>query len=115
SGINNAVPETAALLAVAIFGLAMAHAFHARLEPRLEEAKVPAAVRDEIVKQEAKLAAIELPRASDPVQASAKEAIGESFIAGFRVAELIAAVLALLSALCAWISLGVISGHPRRR
>ena len=115
SGINNAVSETAGLLAVAIFGLAMAHAFHAKLAPRLEEGKVPAAIREEIVTQEAKLAAIELPRASPQVQAAAKEAIGESFIAGFRLAELIAAVLAVLSALCAWISLGVISGHPRRR
>ncbi|HXF78052.1 MAG TPA: MFS transporter [Usitatibacter sp.] len=114
SGINNAVSETAGLLAVAVFGLAMSHAFNASLEPRLARAEVPAPVREEIRRQEPKLAAIEIPRASEKVQASAKEAIGESFIAGFRWVELVAAVLAALSALCAWISLGVISKPPRR-
>jgi EmrB/QacA subfamily drug resistance transporter len=114
SGINNAVSETAALLAVAIFGLAMAHAFQAKLEPSLAEGRVPAQIRDGIVRQQSKLAAIEIPRASAPVQAAAKQAIGESFIAGFRLAELIAAALAALSALCAWIALGVISKPSRK-
>lgn len=114
SGINNAMSETAGLLAVAVFGLAMSHTFDAGLESRLDPAKVPASVREEVRRQESKLAAIDVPRASPAVQASVKEAIGESFVAGFRVVELVAAVLALLSALCAWISLGVISKHSRR-
>jgi len=115
SGINNAVSETAALLAVAVFGLAMAHAFHSGLEPRLSEAKVPSQVREQIVAQESKLAAIDIPRASAAAHSAAKEAIGESFIAGFRRAELIAAVLSVIAAACAWIALGVISAPPRRR
>ena len=114
SGINNAVSETAGLLAIAIFGLAMSHVFDAKLEPRLAEARVTGQVREEIVRQRSKLAAIEVPRASAAVQAGAKEAIGESFIAGFRVVELTAALLAIASALCAWISLGVISRKSRR-
>ena len=115
SGINNAMSETAGLLAIAVFGLAMSHAFNARLEPRLAEARVPAAVRQEIVRQQAKLAAIEIPASNDAVRSSAKQAIGESFVTGFRRVELIAAVLAAIAALCAWISLGVISRASRRR
>src|SRR5262249_20870413 len=62
SGINNAVSETAGLLAVAIFGLVMSHAFDARLDAGMESAKVPAAVREKVVEQRSKLAALEIPQ-----------------------------------------------------
>ena len=112
SGMNNAISEGAGLLAVAVFGLAMSHAFHGQLERGMADAHVPAPVREEIRNQEAKLAAIEIPS-----QVNAKEreavahAIGESFIAGFRLVMVLGAVLALLSAVFAWLTLN--HRHPR--
>ncbi len=106
SGINNAVSETAGLVAVAVFGLAMSHAFHAGLERRMDDSKVAAQVREEIRGQESKLAAIEIPATIDAGQRGAMtQAIGESFVAGFRLVMAIGAGLALLSAICAWIAL----------
>jgi len=106
SGINNAISEGAGLLAIALFGLAMSHAFHARLERRMTEANVTAEVRQEIGRQETRLAAIEIPMQADASQRrAATQAIGASFIAGFRLVMALGAGLALLSAVCAWIAL----------
>ena len=41
SGVNNAVSRTAALLAIAVFGMVMAWAFEASMHERLREARVP--------------------------------------------------------------------------
>jgi EmrB/QacA subfamily drug resistance transporter len=106
SGINNATAEAAGLLAVAVLGLAMTHAFRSGLERRMDGIGLQPAVREEIRRDEPKLAALEIPR-----QVTARErdllqrAIGESFIGGFRLVMAIAAGLALSSAVCAAIFL----------
>jgi predicted MFS family arabinose efflux permease len=106
SGINNAVSEGAGLLAVAVLGLAMSHAFDAGLERRLQRAQMKPEVREEIRRQESKLAAIEIPGAAGAGErAAARSAVDESFIAGFRLVMAIATGLALMAALCAWIIL----------
>ena len=106
SGINNAISETAGLLAVALFGLVMSHAFNAGLERRLQESKATPQVQAEIRAQESKLAAIEIPaRVGAAQQQAAKEAIGTSFVAGFRLVMALGVALALLSALAAWLTL----------
>jgi EmrB/QacA subfamily drug resistance transporter len=106
SGINNAISEGAGVLAVAVFGLVMAHAFGTRLEPQLDAARLAPQVREEIRGQEKKLGAIEMPKAASAAQRQVvAEAIGESFIAGFRLVMAMGAVLALLSAVCAWVML----------
>jgi len=105
SGINNAISETAGLLAIAVFGLVMAHAFHAGLERRMPETKVAPQVQQEIRGQEAKLAAIEIPQSVAGAQReAAAQAIGASFLDGFRVVMILGAVLSLLSAACAWLT-----------
>lgn len=115
SGINNAVSETAGLLAVAVFGLAMTFVFDSTLEQRLEDAKVTPALREAIRGQESKLAAIEIPARAEAAQReAATSAVGASFIAGFRVVMGIAAGLALLSALSAWISVPAVSKRADR-
>ena len=112
SGVNNAISETAGLLAVAVFGLAMSQAFNAGLERRMEESKVTPQLREEIRGQESKLAAIEIPPKPAAAQrAAVTEAIGESFVTGFKRVMILGAVLALLSALCAWFTL---EGKARR-
>jgi len=112
SGINNAVSEGAGLIAVAVLGLAMAHAFDAGLERHLQD--VTPELRGEIQRQAPKLAAIGIPRAADASQREiARRAVADSFVAGFRLVMAIAAGLALLSAFCAWMTLE--SDAPPRR
>jgi len=113
SGINNAVSEAAGLLAVAVFGLAMTLVFQSSLERGMEEKHVGAALKEHIHAQEQKLAAIELP--DDARGVAAGEAIHAAFIAGFRTVMGIAAALALLSALCAALTLPRrVPAHPSR-
>lgn len=104
SGINNAVSRTAGLLAVAVLGIVMMQAFNSQLDRRLSTLAVTPEVKEALATQRTRLAAAELPQALDPAQAqSLKQAIDESFVSGFRRVMAIAAVLALLSAVSAWL------------
>jgi MFS family permease len=113
SGVNNAISETAGLLAIAVFGLAMSHAFDRGLERSL--ANVPPQIREEIRSQKSKLAAIEIPKGVDDAQRKpVTQAIATSFIAGFRLVMALGVGLALLSAIGAWWMSGS-SRTPGRR
>jgi EmrB/QacA subfamily drug resistance transporter len=116
SGVNNAISETAGLLAIAVFGLAMSQAFNHGLERGLQVATVPPDVQQEIRGQEAKLAAIEIPKRADVAQRQAiTQTIEASFVAGFRLVMTLGVALGLLSALCAWITLeGGVEKRPPR-
>jgi MFS family permease len=112
SGINNAVSRTAGLLAVAVFGLVMLHAFNHHLDHLLSSLNIPAESRRFIEDQRIRLAGAEVPNDLEPeVQARVRQAINESFVWGFRQIMLIAAALALLSALSAWL---LIQGKGRQ-
>lgn len=104
SGINNAVSRTAGLLAVAVMGIVMLHTFNSQLDRRLQTLGVPPEVKQILDSQRNRLAGAELPTDIDPeVRRLLKQAVGESFVAGFRRVVAIAAGLALLSALSAWL------------
>jgi EmrB/QacA subfamily drug resistance transporter len=104
SGINNAVSRIAALLAIALFGIVMNHAFGARLRRHLDALALPPEVLQAITTERAKLGAMEIPQVLDPtVRAVLQEAVAESFVVGFRWIMLISAVLALASAGTAWL------------
>lgn len=102
SGVNNAVSRVASLLAVAAFGLAVLGAFERGLERRLAALDLPPPARQAIAAQRLKLAAAEVPKDLPPAaRAQAQRAIADSFVDGFRLAMLIGAALALLSAAAA--------------
>jgi MFS family permease len=107
SGINNAASRVASLLSIALFGLIMTSMFDRALHNQLERAAVAPQVIEAIEKQRDKLAAIELPESIDAGdKTSARQAIAEAFVTGFRAIMLICAALALASAASAWVLIG---------
>jgi EmrB/QacA subfamily drug resistance transporter len=104
SGINNAVSRTAGLLAIAVLGLIMFHAFSNCLDVRLNQLTVKAEVREALHNQRMKLAAAELPSDIDQTTRDAVElAIAECFVSGFRRVILCGAALAFASSLVAFL------------
>jgi EmrB/QacA subfamily drug resistance transporter len=108
SGVNNAVSRAAAVLAIAVFGLVMAWAFDARLEPLVREAGASSEALAALAAQRDRLAGIELPPGADALERAVKLA----YVSGFRWVMLLSAGLALLSSLAAWL---LIEGRPARR
>jgi len=104
SGINNAVSRVAGLLAVAVLGIVMLHSFNRELDRRLPALPVAAELKQALDQQRNRLAAAEMPEGADPLQARLlKQAVSESFLAGFRYVNYVCAALALLSSLSAWL------------
>jgi hypothetical protein len=106
SGVNNAVSRTAGLLAVAVFGLIMFHAFNGCLEQRLNVMPIPADARQALNAERLKLAAAEIPRSlNEEIRVTIKQAINECFVFGFRRVMLVGAALALAGSLLAWVTI----------
>jgi EmrB/QacA subfamily drug resistance transporter len=104
SGINNAVSRVASLLAVAVFGLVMLHSFNVGLSRRLTAVDLTPEIQHSIDEQRVRLAGLEIPAGlTEEKQTALKRGVGESFVYGFRWVMLIAAGLALASALSAWL------------
>ncbi len=102
SGINNAVSRLAGLLAVAALGILMMHSFNGHLDAKIQTMGLQPEVIQKLNEQRNKLAAAQLPQNVDPVQQQAlKDAIFESFVAGYRRVTIVSGSLALLSALSA--------------
>jgi len=104
SGINNAVSRTAGLLAIAVFGVMILHAFSQTLASRMNEIQVDEQLKHGIYEQRVKLAGVELPPNVDPVtRERLKGAVADSFVFGFRLIMWTAAALAVGSAASAWL------------
>jgi EmrB/QacA subfamily drug resistance transporter len=107
SGINNAVSSVAGLLAIASFGTVMSLTFEGEVHRALAAADLPPAVVAAVASQRAKLAAIDAASIAVPeMRASIQGAIADAFVSGFRRIMGIAALLALASALSAWLMIG---------
>lgn len=104
SGINNAVSRVAGLLAVAGLGIVMLLAFNLSLDARVTPLNLAPAVQGALDAERVNLANARVPEGLEPELTRALEAaIDASFVFGFRFVMLIAAGLALASAVTAWL------------
>jgi EmrB/QacA subfamily drug resistance transporter len=105
SGINNAVSRISGVLAIAVLGIVMVHAFRARLNPQLSKLTLPSHVRQEVQANETKLAGLAIPEGLGvaKTRAALKQAVDEAFVFGFRMVVLMCASLALASSGIAWL------------
>jgi MFS family permease len=101
SGINNATARVAGMLAVALLGAIVVGVFRSTLDARLANAQVPAEIRTSMRAEASKLTAAKVPAAGGEQTRQLTHVLHESFVHSFRTVMLIAAGLALLSALCA--------------
>ncbi|MGH8495857.1 MAG: MFS transporter [Gammaproteobacteria bacterium] len=102
SGINNATARVAGLLAVAMLGAVAVGVFGNALDDRLADLQVSSEIRHAMSEEVPRLAEAEVPPQADRAQRELlARALDESFVSSFRVVMLAAAVLALLSALSA--------------
>ena len=102
SGINNAISRIAGMLAIALLGALVVGVFGAALDTRLAELQVPPEIRRALNAEVPKFAEAKVPPQIEGEQRRILEKVlDESFVQSFRVAMLVAAGLALASALCA--------------
>jgi predicted MFS family arabinose efflux permease len=112
SGINNATARVAGLLAVALLGALAVGAFTTALDERLAQLHTAPAVADVLRSEVQKLAEAPIPAVADKAtQQDLRRAIDQSFVVSFRIVMLITAAAALLSALCARLTIDRVSTH----
>jgi hypothetical protein len=106
SGINNSVSRIASMLAVALLGAVAVGAFAGALDRRLERLHAAPAIRQALQPQLQKLAEAQLPAGIDgAMRQQLRRALDDAFLYSFRITTLISAAAALLSALCAWLTI----------
>ena len=114
SGVNNAVARGAGLLAIAVLGIVMLHAFNHALDQRLSAWKLPPSALQSLQAQRSKLAAASLPEGLDGLtQQVICRAIDESFVHAFRWIMGIGATLAGVSAITALVFIGTEAGKAK--
>ena len=114
SGINNAVSRAAGLIAIAVFGVVMLVSFRESLSLRLATIGVNEEVRKSIEAQSVRLGGLEVPQTLDPsTRQAVQDAVGRSFVSGFRMVMIISALLALASATSSLVLIGRSSGVSR--
>jgi EmrB/QacA subfamily drug resistance transporter len=99
SGVNNAVSRAAGLLAIPLLGIFVFLTFSAALDARTASLDLSPQARQQLEAEKVDLGAAEVPEGvSGETAASVEGAVAESFVAGFRVAMVAAAILAVASA-----------------
>lgn len=103
SGINNAVARTAGLVAIAVFGIALAYAFNAHFNRAMSAGHFTAATQRMAVRSRGVLLSAHMPAGVPDVdRARLSRAVDDSFTAGFRAAMLLGAALCAAAAVCAF-------------
>jgi len=102
SGVNNAVSRTAGLLAIAVLGIFVFASFSSGLDKRIANLDLTPEQQAALESEKVDLAGAEVPEGvSSETAVAVEQAIDEAFVGAFRVAVLIAAGLAITSALAA--------------
>jgi EmrB/QacA subfamily drug resistance transporter len=102
SGVNNAVARTAGLLAIPVLGIFVFFVFSSSLDARVQSLDLPPQARKQLESEKVDLGGAEAPSdVSGEKAAQIERAVDESFLAAFRLAMLIAAGLAVSSAVAA--------------
>jgi EmrB/QacA subfamily drug resistance transporter len=110
SGVNNAVARVAGLIAIAVFGIVLVRIFNARVQPALDQLRIPASERAAIDRELSKMAGAEIDAPMEPAQrAGAQHAIDEAFVSAFRLVMMGNAALAFAASLT-----GALIREPRR-
>jgi EmrB/QacA subfamily drug resistance transporter len=106
SGINNAVARIAGMLAVALLGAIAIGVFARTLDERLTQMRAAPEIQRALQKEIPKLAEAQVPaQVQGEQRRKLQRAVDESFVRSFRLTMLVCAALALLSALCAGLTL----------
>ncbi|HET8701795.1 MAG TPA: MFS transporter [Nitrococcus sp.] len=114
SGINNAVARLAGMLAVALLGAIAVGVFGQALEARLRALSVAPEIQAALREQIPKLAEARVPPGIEgAARQSVARALDMAFLASFRTVMLIAAGMALVSALCAGLTLRAAAAPAR--
>jgi EmrB/QacA subfamily drug resistance transporter len=95
SGVNNAVSQTAALLALALTAPLFSARFGADLTEQLRKASVPAPVAARILEERSHLGAIQTENPSE------RRAVDEAFVSAFRLVAVLAAASSAVAGLTA--------------
>jgi EmrB/QacA subfamily drug resistance transporter len=107
SGINNSVSRVASLLAIAVLGIVILHAFNFHLDAAMDDNGIPQEVRETFEDERIKLAGAEIPViVGGEMKLALEQMVRESYVKGFHLVLSIAAALSLLSALTAWLTIG---------
>jgi EmrB/QacA subfamily drug resistance transporter len=107
SGINNTVSRAASLLAVAVLGAVAVQVSAVRLGGRLAAMDLPAGARSRMEGLMSALAPVDLPADLDGATVRAvRQAFAASLVDGFRLSALLAAGLAVASAVTGWWAFG---------
>jgi hypothetical protein len=102
SGVNNAASRTAGLLAIAMMNLVVVAVFSHAFDTRIAALHLSPALNHALAAQRTRLAAAHAPSGTPAgTQSAIQHAVALSFVAGFRVAMLIGAALALASSVMA--------------
>ena len=100
SAINNAFAQVAGLLAIAAFGVLMFAVFAGALDGRLAEMDLPPGTRGHIEAEKVELGAAEAPEDLDAsLEEAVERALDEAFVSGYRAVMLVAAAMAVASAI----------------
>jgi EmrB/QacA subfamily drug resistance transporter len=106
SGVNNAISRVAGMLAVALLGAVAVGEFSDAIDEKLPGARVPQEVRQTLHAEASKLAEAEAPKwLAQDAKDRVTRVLHEAFIQSVRLTMLIAAGLALFSAVCAWLTM----------
>jgi hypothetical protein len=98
-GVNNAVSRAAGLLAIPILGIFVFLAFSAALDAQTASLDLSPQARQQLEAEKVDLGVAEVPEGvGGETAADVKQAVAKSFVAGFRVAMVAAAILAVASA-----------------